>query len=222
MVWPSAIFSVLTLALIVWWPGPRTICQAPDLGLRVWGMLLQLIGAWTVWADLTSTAGQFGKTGIAKRFFLWLREPFRKASTSIVAAGVSATGAAGAFANATIRRNPLPGRGIEERFAAVEFNIEQLTKELTETNRSIQTLGAKQRAELADTTARLQSELGSVRASLEETATGNYPKLLFGLVWLAVGIVVATLSPELLRAGAEGRSRVDAQSAAIARGACPP
>lgn len=163
----------------------------------------------------------FGKEGLLRRTLQWVAEPFRRSRTSLNLHGVSAATATGTI-TATISRSPLRGLGIEERFGVIEFNIDQLRKELADTNKAIDAARAALLAQLQAADAALRQEVNEVRGNLKETATGNYSTLVFGAAWLAIGLLVATMSPELLRLSADGRTRVIAPGAAIAAGSCEP
>ena len=45
----------------------------------------------------------------------------------------------------------------------------------------------------------LEQAIRDVRWDLEEAAAGNFAVLAFGAVWLAIGVIVATLSPEIAK-----------------------
>jgi hypothetical protein len=41
--------------------------------------------------------------------------------------------------------------------------------------------------------------ISEVRTSLKEAATGNLATLAFGVAWLAIGVVLATWAPEIVK-----------------------
>lgn len=220
-VWLSCALIVGTAIVSFRWPGPDFQCYAPDVWVRVWGMLLQLIGVWTVWLDLNQTARQFDKDPLPKRFVSWLRDGFRGANRTISISG-TAVSVASASARMTVRHPMQEGWSIEQRIEAAEFNLQQVEKELGEALTSIDKTRTDCMAAAQEATKLATQEVAKVRQHLEHAVAGNFSNLAFGAFWLAVGVVIATLSPEISRLSADGSARAIALGATISAGTCPP
>jgi hypothetical protein len=98
-------------------------------------------------------------------------------------------------------RTPIrPDAPISDRVSALEALSTQIDSSLDEAyreiDRAVADLEGKAKAESAE---RVRA-VDEVKRSLESTATGNYNVLAFGAAWLAVGIVLATLAPEIAKA----------------------
>lgn len=195
--WANLLLVVITCLLIFLWPNPKPGSDPSDIWLRTWGMLLQLLGVFTVWYDLTSTARKFGKGGFMRRTWLWLKA-FSGRSTGIATAS-TVLNVIGGTGRIKVRWPIQPEALLPDRVAALEANIEQIDKDLDNTCREIDkrtdALGAKIVSERQARDRAIQE----VNTSLMDTVTGNFTALAFGAAWLAIGIVVATWSPEIVR-----------------------
>lgn len=171
-------------------PGPS------DLRLRILGTILQIVGIVTVWYDLTATAQRFKKDGMVGRTLLWLKEVFRGRNVvlEVHAAEMVITGF---DARATVRRKMDAALPVDKRLEAVEYNITQVDKDLDDAFNKISKSTAETKGQLADETAARELAIGEVKRDIEGATVGHYPLLVFGVVWLATGVFVATLSEEL-------------------------
>jgi len=72
-------------AIAVWlWPAPIVDNTPSDFRIRLWGMALQIIGALTVWHDLTDSARNFGRPGFVANTLAWMK---RLVSADAIAVG---------------------------------------------------------------------------------------------------------------------------------------
>lgn len=98
----------------------------------------------------------------------------------------------------TIRpESPLP-----ERIAALEALATQIDGDLDNAFNEIAERTGELKTEIRAEAAAREHSINEVKRSLENTATGNYAPLAFGAFWLAVGVVLATLAPEIALAAA--------------------
>lgn len=195
--WGNLGLLAISGLLIFVWPGPPLPTGPSDLRLRTWGMLLQLLGVLTVWFDLTSTARQFGKGGFVRRTLVWLKAFFGR-SVVIEAAG-AAIGIAGGRVRPKVRHPIQAHAPLSDRVAALETNVEKIDEDLDAAYREIDKRAAELDANIKAENAERDRAIREVKTSLEDAATGNFATLAFGVAWLAVGVLLATWAPEIVK-----------------------
>ena len=114
-----------------------------------------------------------------------------------LAASASSMASALAQARATVRRAINPESSIPDRISAIEKNLAKIDEDIgaafSEIDRREGAIQEKIRAE-ADERTRV---VDAVKRDLKDATSGNYAVLAFGAIWLAIGIVLATGSPEI-------------------------
>lgn len=209
LVWWNIVFAATLVAVIWLWPAPN----ASDLRVRLLGMVLQLVGILTVWHDLTAAARHFGKGGPLSFFvntWEWLKigifGPKRIAVSSCAEAGYDI------FAGRGKLREPIdPSAPVLERVTALEVIVAQIDAGLDSAFKEIDERTSELKTEISAEATTREHSIGDVKRSLDNTATGNYAPLAFGAFWLAVGVVLATLAPEIALAAAGRGSEVFAR-----------
>lgn len=194
LLWWNLLLVSCTWVVIFGYPAPT----GADLRLRIWAMVLQLVGVVTVWADLTGAANAFKRDGIFKRTKSWLR----------ALCGVPVTLSAnmtGSFPGLTVsvrasQRIPAkPDATIDERVATLEANAAYMDVEIagaySHTDKKTSELQEKINQESQTRT----HEHAVLKKSLEDLAVGNYAVLLFGVVWLGAGVCLSSLAPEIVK-----------------------
>lgn len=198
--WCNFVFISASVAVI--WASPAP--NASDLRVRLLGMALQLVGIVTVWLDLTDAARHFGKGGplsFLVNTWEWLKigifGPKRIAVSSCAEGGYDI------FAGRGRLRQPIgPSAPVLERVTALEVIVAQIDAGLDSAFQEIDERTRELRTKISAEAAAREHSIGDVKRSLESTATGNYAPLAFGAFWLAVGVVLATLAPEIALAAA--------------------
>ena len=91
-----------------------------------------------------------------------------------------------------------------ERVTALEALAVQIDAGLDNAFKEIDERTSELKSKISAEAAAREHSINDVKRSLENTATGNYAPLAFGAFWLAVGVMLATLAPEIALA-ATGR-----------------
>ena len=195
--WANLVLMVISGLLIFVWPGPALATGPSDLRLRTWGMLLQLLGVFTVWFDLTGTARSFGKGGFVRHTLVWLKAFFGR--SIVIGAAAGAIGIAGGRARGKARRPLQPNAPLPDRVATLETNVEKIDEDLDAAYREIDKHSDELNARIAAEIGERDRAIREVKTSLEDTATGNLATLAFGAAWLAIGVVLATWAPEIVK-----------------------
>ncbi len=202
--WCNFVFIAAIVAVIWAWPAP----EASDFRVKLLGMVLQLVGILTVWHDLTAAARHFGKGGPLSFFSStgkWLKAGLFGATIQVSgAASISSS----CFGTGRIKaRQPIdPSAPVLERVTALEALAVQIDADLDSAFRVIDERTSELKSKISAEAAAREHSINDVKRSLENTTTGNYAPLAFGAFWLAVGVVLTTVAPEIALAAA-GRWR---------------
>lgn len=205
--WANLLLAALTWLVVCVYPGPLTDAGPSDTRIRVWAMFLQLLGAWFVWYDLTGTAREFGKGGLIGGTWAWLKAAI---GTQTISAPLVTSGAVflGGRVRASARRTPPPESSPEVRLDALEFNLSRIDNDLSDALREIDANAAMHSEGLTAERRAREAANKALDEKLQRSIVGNYSCLLFGALWVAVGIVLSSLSPEIAKAAAGQWSQV--------------
>ena len=205
--WANLALGGLTLLWVFIYPGPNTDTGPSDFRLKTWGMFLQLLGAYTVWHDLTSAAQSFGKEGFLKGTWVWLKAGFFGRSEVIYGSASAKITIRGGI-RAKQRRDLHSSAPIESRLEVLEFNLSRIDDELSSAFKTIEEGTAKFNQQLREESKKREEALNGLEKSLKDAITGNYSVLAFGAFWVAVGVVVSAWAPEIAKVVAGQWSQV--------------
>lgn len=192
--WCNVLLACATYAVMFKWRAP----EDSDFRIRTFGLALQLIGVVTVWFDLTSTARSLGKDGMLTRTWSWLKSGFSGNATAVMM-GVSAQASASSSANATVRWPMNPNASVADRLEALEKNIGKVDEDIQGVHNQMARAEAMANAQAQEEKEHRAQAIADVRRELAVVAAGNFAVLVFGVVWLAVGLFLATWSPEFAK-----------------------
>lgn len=198
--WVSVSLAVITFLLLVVWRGPELNGAPSDLRLRLWGMVLQLLGVATVWLDLTGTGRQFGRTGPLREWASWIAGFFRSQDVRSTHA-TFVMGKPQVVAHGRAKHGPTTP-DLDGRVEALEKNLEALASSIDARQRAIEDRASALAQKTAVEHESLARSLGELQGTVSRVAVGNVDTLLFGVAWLAIGVIIATLAPELARIAA--------------------
>jgi len=161
------------------------------------GLLLQLLGLYTVLRGISATRTLFALPTFTASALTWLRSFPRRHPPPVTISGVGAIGSASAFGRASVRAALGPNPTLEDRVHVLEQNLASIDKYTVALQQQVDE--AKYITKEALTKERLlrQTEVHSLSRKLELTETGGLDISLVGLVWLMVGLVMSTASYEL-------------------------
>lgn len=196
--WANLVLAGLTALWIFVYPGPNTEAGPSDFRIRTWGMFLQLLGAVTVWLDLTDSARKFGKGGFLKSTWKWLKAGIFGRTITLHVAGSQHT-ITGGKARIKQRRTIDPRSPIDSRMEALEYNLNKIDEDLTGAYKEIADSASELKEQIKSETANRQEAHKGLQKDLQEAIVGNYTKLAFGAAWVVVGIVISAWAPELAK-----------------------
>jgi hypothetical protein len=192
--------NLLLILITVWvffFPGPVLENGPSDLRIRVWGVTLQLVGVWTVWRNLTGTAKLFGLQHPIDDLRNWFKQLFRP--TVVSGTSGSASGSVSASGRMKARFPVNVSDPIPDRISNLEKNFELIDRDLDSAFSELQSEASKLRGQIASEAVNREVADSGLREQLKGATVGNFGVLAFGIVWLAVGIVLASFAMEFAR-----------------------
>lgn len=190
MVWLNLALAGVTVLIVVGYPGPS------DLRIRLFGLVLQGIGIYTVYRDLTRNGRHFGQATVLQSMAQWWREFLGHAEVRGQLIVVE-TDLDVAWGRASARNQVPPDAPLGERLAALEHNVSQLDNAVASVWGELATARTEHKKALRGEAAAREKQIAELERDLQAVTVGNYTLLLFGVAWLAVGVFLATLSMEL-------------------------
>lgn len=192
--WWNIVLIAAAVAFIFIWRAPGE----SDFRIKTLGMILQLIGVGTVWFDLTNAARTFGKTGMIQRTKEWLKAGFT-GDAAVLFSVASAQANATCSARATVRWPIDPNAVNSARIEALEKNLAKIDEDINALFQELDRHAAVARERVSNEENMRAQAVAEVRRELIEASVGNFPILVFGAVWLAVGVVLSTWAPEIAK-----------------------
>jgi hypothetical protein len=165
--------------------------------IRWWGTLLQLVGVGTVLNELRSSLNPFGRSLADDRRALWARRPSAPYVLTAATGSMHARFGTPFVLRGSIR--PGPGVPLDVRIAALEAQADAIQQNIHTVTDAI----AKERADRIDSQEREASarseEISQLRQKASEAIAGSPWSSIFGIGWLAVGVVLGGTSNELAK-----------------------
>lgn len=159
-------------------------------------MALQLIGAYTVWHDLTASARNFGKNSLLANTLTWAKRLLFGHVNSGVAS-FAITFGIGAGGRASSRKPPPPdGSPLESRIEALEYNLSKVDEELSQAFKQITESESKLKNQISEESRKRDEAHKELQNDLQDAIVGNYAVLVFGAFWVVIGILISTLAPD--------------------------
>lgn len=189
-------FMLLGIVYSVWHFTPSAHERA-DLWIRMLGTALELLGVATVWYDLSRTAVSVGREGILRRTWKWLGVLVLNRPVTLNVQSLF-HGSYVTAARVRQRHSAPEGADMLERLAVLEKNLAAVDGELAASWSKIDTVATEMKSALTKEREARDEQIKDVNRRLAEVASGSYALLLFGVVWLCVGLVISGFSTELL------------------------
>lgn len=172
-----------------WWPGEPTF--------RKVGLALQLLGVGTVALGIRDTRRQLKVPPYLRQFADWARGiplPWRRRNAT---ASISGVVAATSFAEGAAWTSAAPGSDLATRVLVLENNIASLQASVSKSNAVMRERMEATAAEVAAEVQTRTEQVSKLDSLLKALHVGGLDISAVGLVWLAVGLVLATISVEL-------------------------
>ena len=188
LLWFGAALLGVSVALVLW--VPHEVC------IRWWGLILQLVGIWTVVHDLRKRPKKGDRKGIRALALAWVQRRPRThhlMASNAVSAAWSSEGAIALNVGAN-EDDPIEHRvsALEARMAKTDAALDEARQRLSDER------GEREAAGRLEREARTAG-LASVASRIEEVAVGTLPVSLFGVGCLGLGVFLSTTSIEVVR-----------------------
>jgi len=199
LLWYSLLLTAGTAIAVWFWPAPVTDASPSDFRIRFWGMTLQLIGAWTVWHDLTDSARKFGKTSLLANTIEWAKRLIFGHGHAVGGTFAVTADSCASFQGKARKPQPPDGSPWESRIETLEYNLSKVDEELSQAFRQITDTETKLKDQIKEESKKREEAHKEIQKDLHEAIVGNYATLVFGAFWVAIGIVVSALAPEIAK-----------------------
>jgi hypothetical protein len=196
--WASLALICGTVAWVAVWPAPTVQSVPSDARIRAWALLLQLVGAWTVWRDLMAGHKRYGSGGIVESYWQWWREGLGRGRAVALSASVAMFGHTSM--SARLRVGTAHDGTIEGRLAALEADQKRVRDEIDALDGRVAQAGAVAAAALEEESKARKAADDDLDTRLRDVVIGNFGPLLFGASWVAVGTVLSALAPDIAKA----------------------
>jgi hypothetical protein len=169
-----------------------------ELRVRYCGLIFELLGILTVAWGLSDKRRLFKRPSIFAHFQSWLsRRPRLGVKPQPISLSGTATISLSVSGKLTVWRSTPPGSAAEDRLDALEANLETLRTRQAEITKSLdEEIRNRTEAVNAERQSR-ESTMGDVRTQVETFAAGSLEIERAGLLWLILGVILATASTEI-------------------------
>ena len=190
LVWIT-LFVIILAFVVALRPG------ASDFQIRVTGLVLQWLGIGTVAHGVHQTRQLFGLPSIMTSIRRWLSHFPRWRGRVIAMTGTGSLGLSGGTARLEVWSTVDPAAPVDARIQALTSNVDRLKDRISQLHNEMDT-------RLREHSEALRQEQGvrakddeHLRTRLEAAETGGLQITFAGVIWLFLGVLLATLSPEI-------------------------
>lgn len=193
-----AIGVPIAVALAMW-PVWRLLSLNTEQYARYVGGLLELAGICTVALGLRDTRSLFERPSFRKTIGNWFRSipRWREQHSVHVGTGIMTLQPMAAQAYGTVTAPP--NATTEQRISALESEVKNLSGRIQATRTEIDERIAEQKNALAAEQRERQEQVEGTRKLIDEAVAGGLVFEAMGLVWLVLGLLLATSSSELAK-----------------------
>lgn len=197
LVWLYILFAGLTFWIsFMWEPSLLKSGDPSDRHIRVWGMLIQLVGTATVFFDLTGIAREFLGKPVREVATDYLKTAFTGPTTILVSADLT-VGYAVCAATGSTARITIGGQPVDVRLAQLENDVHELTQQIATQRAEMQTQKNELTAEMKRHVAEVKQDVGVVSERLKSSMVGNFGVLAFGVILVVFGMILTSIPTEL-------------------------
>jgi hypothetical protein len=161
------------------------------------GLALQLVGGFTVWWTIAETRASFGHPSWFSQGVKWLRAfPLLK-QHPVNLSGASTLSGATLKAYGHLRQLVPEDAPTEERLAALQADFERLYETYWKNVQVVDDkIAAAEHATKLEADAR-ERDIRALKRNMEDSAIGGLHIPAIGAVWIIVGSILSTASPEI-------------------------
>lgn len=186
-----AILYVLFGFSLIW------LFDSSEKSIRLVGLALQIFGTSTVIWGISTTRKQFGHPPVTSLLTSWFhRCPLIRRTTYLRPDGIS-MGISFGGARLTTVFTPNPNAPLDERLKHIEQGLETLQSRINNAESQIDSESSVANGKIAAETQARETADKEILSALETFSTGGVSISAIGALWLFVGVILSTASPEL-------------------------
>lgn len=171
-----------------------------ELGFRILGFALQVLGVWIVWIGIRGAREQFEVPGSwAQTKAWWASFPRLRGRTITASVGI-VLGSATMSARAHVWSGVPDGAAVEQRVEALENNVRRVREDLSAHQKEADDRARAHDEEMKRERAEREAADQAIHEKIKETETGGLKLNAAGVWWLASGTVCSTFPQELVEA----------------------
>lgn len=190
LVWMALLVVVLAV-LIAFRPG------VSEIHVRLTGLVLQLLGLSTVVYGIRETRKLFGRPSFRQLLREWLSRFPRWRRDAFIYAGTGAMTLTGGSATARGWHKVDPTAPIETQLDALTRNVEQMNERLIQMQKDGDSELRKHSESLRQERQFREDGDARLHKRLEAAETGGLHISFIGVIWIFLGLILSTVSPEI-------------------------
>lgn len=170
-----------------------------EQSVRVAGLVMQLFGLATAAIGIRDTRRMFSKPSFLELVRRWFRRFPRLKSKVIHASGSVQAEPATVTGKAFVWNNPDPYSSVESRLSAAEKNLRNLYDRVNRLESENERAVANLRGEVTSERSQRTEQVHWLDQKIETATTDGLHLAAVGVFWLGCGVVLSTLSAELVQ-----------------------
>ena len=165
--------------------------------IRLTGLILQLMGVFTVGLGLEQTRRLFGVPSLPRSASDWLRSVPIPRKPRVVNLSAHSAGSTTMFGRLSLRQRAREGASVEERVRVLEQNSAALEGRVDELESQHDRAERDRQAAIGVERSERERQIGDLARKLEATEVGGLYTSLWGLLCVTAGLLLATFSHEI-------------------------
>jgi len=205
VVWLKAIFHWITEPHLVWMALLGVVLAGiiviragvSEIQVRLTGLVLQLLGLGTVVYGIRETRKLFGRPSFRQSLRGWLSRFPRWRRDVVVGAGAASLVVTAGGAGVHVWTKVDPAAPIEAQLNALTRNVERMNERLTQMQKDSDSELRKHSESLRQERQFREEGDEHLHKRLEAAETGGLHISLIGAIWIFLGLILSTVSPEI-------------------------
>lgn len=188
------IISILTIGMAVL----ISLVFRTEACIRITGMVLQLLGVYSVIVGIDKTRELFGEPSFYTISRDWLLSLIRKRKKSNLTASASLKMDSNLSAHLSLRHSSMGLKTtLKERVLSLEKNIKYIDEDIKYLQEKVKNQNAELLKTINNKSETNQKEIDKINQKLMESATGGIHISALGASWLFFGVILSSLSNEI-------------------------
>jgi len=166
--------------------------------IRLWGLLLQVLGILTVIWGISKTRSLFGHPPVFHKSWEWIKRCPLWAKRDVLAIAGNTAVEIESAGDIHVVRGAGKNATVEQRLEALEQNVTEIHSRISSIQGHLQDRIKASEDALSQETRERTKGNEELREKLEATGTGGVHISAIGALWLLVGVTLSTAAPEIV------------------------